>query len=145
MHKLNLVQYHLTILPSEYNINFRNENSCLKLTNQDQLSSLSHQKKDINLVDMLFFHEFLQINVFKIFPNSLLFLHSKILTTFQHQNILLFNQEKQFIVIQILDLSFDVMIFSWLINLIKIHQVVHIFLIHIQIQHEKEISLSLKF
>jgi hypothetical protein len=82
MYKLNLIQYYLTILPSEYNINFRNENICLKLKNQDQLSSLSHQKKDIILMNMLFFHKFLQINMFKILPNSLLFLHSKILTAF---------------------------------------------------------------
>jgi hypothetical protein len=95
-------------------------------------------------VDMLLFHGILQVDMFKIHPNNLLFLHSKILTTFNHQNILSLNQNIQFGVIQAMVLPFDMMIFGCVINLIKILMVVQIFLVHIQIQQEKEISFSLK-
>jgi hypothetical protein len=79
---------------------------------KDQLSSLSHQNNDIILLDILLFHGFLilKLNRFKIYPNSLLFFHSKILTTFNHQNIISLNKNMQFFVFQIVVLSLAVMV-----------------------------------
>jgi hypothetical protein len=123
-------------LPSEYNIKFRNENICLKILIKDKLSSLSHQKNDIILVDILLFHGILQMNMFKILTSNLLFLRLKILTTFHHQNIISFNQNMQSVVIHVMVLSLEVivvMMLLWIINLIKILIVIQNFLFHIQI------------
>jgi hypothetical protein len=80
------------------------------------------------------------VNMSKILQNNILFSHSQILTKFHHQNILLFNQKKQFVVIHVLVPSLDVvMIFMRVIDLIKILIVINIFLIHIQLKQEKKI------
>jgi hypothetical protein len=144
MYNVNLIRYYLTILSSERNIKFRNENIYLKLLIKDQMSKISNRKKDIILPNIPFFHIILQVDMFKILPSNLLFLHSKILTTFNHQNILSLNQNIHFVVIQVMVLSLDMMMFACIINLIKIIIFVQIFMVHIQIQQKKEISFSLK-